>query len=185
MGGSPVYIRAQGLGRLGELLASIRLVVFDFDGVFTDNCVHVTHDGVESVRCWRSDGIGLTRLRSIGIQPMILSTEVNSVVAVRANKLKTACRQGVEDKASILLEICVEQGIDPAQVAFVGNDINDIPAFKSVGLPIAVADAYPEVFPHVLYRTIRAGGYGAVREVCDLIFYAKQGALDKLEVYVP
>ncbi|WP_347257665.1 HAD hydrolase family protein [Methylocaldum sp.] len=185
MGTPPVYTQAQGLGRLGELSASIRLVVFDFDGVFTDNGVYVTHDGIESVRCWRSDGVGLTRLRSIGVQLLILSTEVNPVVTVRANKLKMACRQGIEDKAAIILEACLEHDINPAQAAFVGNDINDIPAFKIVGLPIAVADAYPEVFPHVLYRTVRAGGYGAVREVCDIIFHAKQGSLDKLETYVP
>lgn len=185
MGIFPPYTRAQGLGRLGEVLASIRLVVFDFDGVFTDNSVYVTHDGVESVRCWRSDGIGLTRLRSAGVRLLILSTEVNQVVTVRANKLKTDCRQGVEDKAATLLEACREHGIDPAHAAFVGNDINDIPAFRVVGLPITVADAYPEVFPHVLYRTVKAGGHGAVREVCDVIFHAKQGTLDKLEAYAP
>ncbi len=181
----PPYAQPQGLGRLGELLASIRLVAFDFDGVFTDNTVYVTQDGVESVRCWRSDGIGLTRLRSAGVQVLILSTEVNPVVVVRANKLKAPCKQGIEDKAATILETCREQGIDPAQAVFVGNDINDVPAFKAVGLPIAVADAYPEIFPHVLYRTAKSGGHGAVREVCDLIFHAKQGTLAGLEAYVP
>ena len=58
---------------------------------------------------------------------------------------------------------------------FVGNDINDIPAFKSIGLPVAVADAYPEVFQHVLFHTKKSGGLGAVREICDLVFYAKNG----------
>jgi YrbI family 3-deoxy-D-manno-octulosonate 8-phosphate phosphatase len=173
------------LGRLGELLAGIRLVAFDFDGVFTDNTVFVTQDGVESVRCWRSDGIGLTRLRSTGVHTLILSTEINPVVAVRAAKLKTDCKQGIEDKAKTILATCDELGIDPAQVAFVGNDINDIPAFKAVGLPIAVGDAYPEVFPHVFYRTGKPGGQGAVREICDLIFHAKQGVLGKFEAYVP
>lgn len=181
----PPYTRPQGLGRLGELLTSIRLVAFDFDGVFTDNSVYVTHDGVESVRCWRSDGIGLTRLRAAGVRILILSTEVNPVVAIRAKKLKSPCKQGIEDKAAAILETCRDMGIEPAQVAFVGNDINDIPAFKAVGLPIAVADAYPEVFPHVLYRTVKPGGHGSVREVCDIIFHAKQGTLTKLEAYDP
>lgn len=156
-----------------ELLASVRLIAFDFDGVFTDNTVYVTQDGVESVRCWRSDGLGLSRLQSVGVQAFIISTEANPVVTVRAKKLKMPCKQGIEDKAATILETCRELGIASEQTMFVGNDINDIPAFKSVGVPVAVADAYPEVYPHVIYRTEKSGGFGAVREVCDLIFHAK------------
>lgn len=163
-----------------ELLASIQLIVFDFDGVFTDNTVFVTQEGVESVRCWRSDGLGLSRLRSIGVQVLILSTETNPVVMTRAKKLKMPCKQGIEDKAAAILETCLELAISPAQTMFVGNDINDIPAFKSIGLPVAVADAYPEVLPHVLFRTEKPGGFGAVREMCDLIYYAKNGSLNGL-----
>lgn len=174
--GAP-YTRPQGMGRLGELFATIQVVAFDFDGVFTDNSVFVTQDGVESVRCWRSDGIGLSRLRGVGVEPLILSTEVNPVVGVRAAKLKTQCIQGIEDKAAAIVKFCHERGVNPACAAFVGNDVNDIPAFKAVGLPIAVSDAYPEIFPHVLFRTAVAGGHGAVREVCDMIFHAKHGAI--------
>lgn len=177
-GGGSIYTEDHGPGRLGEFLATVRLVAFDFDGVFTDNTVYVSQDGIESIRCWRSDGIGLTRLRNIGVQTLILSTEINPVVAARANKLKTPCKQGIDDKAAAILETCRELGIDPAQTAFVGNDINDIPAFKSVGIPIAVSDAYPEVLPHVLYRTAKPGGYGAVREVCDLIFQEQYNRLN-------
>ncbi len=158
-----------------EVLASVKLIAFDFDGVFTDNTVFVTQDGVESVRCWRSDGLGLARLRSVGVQAVIISTEANPVVTARAQKLKLPCKQAVEDKAAAILEICKELGVAPAQTMFVGNDINDIPAFNVVGIPVAVADAYPETHPHVLYRTKKRGGFGAVREVCDLIFQAKQG----------
>lgn len=181
----PPYAKPQELDRLGKLLADIRLVALDFDGVFTDNTVYVTQDGVESVRCWRSDGIGLTRIRGEGVHVLILSTEVNPVVTARANKLKIPCKQGVEDKAAAILDKCVELGIDPLHAAFIGNDINDVPAFKVVGLPIAVADAYPEIFPHVLHRTVKSGGRGAVREVCDLIFHAKQGILARQETDVP
>jgi YrbI family 3-deoxy-D-manno-octulosonate 8-phosphate phosphatase len=161
--------------RLGKLLADIRLMALDFDGVLTDNTVYVTQDGAEAVRCWRSDGIGLTRIRREGVHVLILSTEVNPVVTARANKLKIPCKQGVEDKAAAILAACMELGVDPRQAAFIGNDINDVPAFKVVGLPIGVADAYPEIFPHVLHRTVRFGGHGAVREVCDLIYRAKKG----------
>lgn len=159
-----------------ELLASVKLIAFDFDGVFTDNTVYVTQDGIESVRCWRSDGLGLTRLRSVGVQAFIISTEANPVVTARAKKLKMLCKQGVEDKAAVILETCRELGVAPEQTMFVGNDINDIPAFQSIGIPVAVADAYPEVYPHVLHSTEKPGGFGAVREVCDLIFYAKNSS---------
>lgn len=156
-------------------LAGVELVVFDFDGVFTDNTVYVSQEGGESVRCWRSDGLGLARLRDLGVPAFILSTERNPVVSARAEKLKLPCRQGVEDKAAAIMEICRELGAGPARTMFVGNDINDIPAFKVIGIPVAVADAYPEVDAHVVYRTRKAGGFGAVREVCDLIWLAKSG----------
>ncbi len=168
-----------------KLLASVQLVAFDFDGVFTDNTVYVSQEGIESVRCWRSDGLGLARLRDVGVTAFIISTEMNPVVIVRANKLKMPCKRGVADKAAAILETCKELDIDPANTMFVGNDINDIPAFKTVGIPVAVFDAYPEVSPHVLYRTRKPGGLGAVREVCDLIFHAKQGTLHELEPYAP
>lgn len=160
-----------------EVLAAVQLVAFDFDGVLTDNAVYVTQDGVESVRCWRSDGLGLARLKSLGVHLFIVSTEQNPVVTARAKKLKIACRQGIEDKAAAIRDISRELSVALEHVMFVGNDINDIPAFKSVGLPVAVADAYPEVLPHVRMQTRKAGGYGAVREVCDLVFEARNGQL--------
>lgn len=160
-----------------ESFASVKLIVFDFDGVFTDNMVYVDQNGVETVRCWRSDGLGLSRLREIGVKIFIISTESNPVVSARANKLKIACRQSVEDKSSALLEICAELGIDPENAMFVGNDINDIPAFKSAGFPVAVADAYPEIDPFIIFRTMKPGGFGAVREICDMVFLDRNGNL--------
>ena len=160
-----------------QMLVAVRLIVFDFDGVFTDNTVYVTQEGIESVRCWRSDGLGLARLRTIGVHALIISTETNPVVSARAGKLKTPCLQGVEDKAAAILQTCQELGIALEHALFVGNDINDIPAFNSVGLPVAVADAHPDVYPHVVHRTERRGGFGAVREVCDLVFHARNGGL--------
>lgn len=152
-----------------DLLSSVRLIAFDFDGVFTDNTVYVSQDGVESVRCWRSDGLGLARLRSVGVQAFIISTESNPVVTARAQKLKLPCKQGVDDKAAAILAYCKEMHVAPQQTMFVGNDINDLPALQSVGLPVAVADAYPEIFPYVMFRTQKPGGLGAVREICDLV----------------
>lgn len=169
--------RPQRENAIAASLRTIRLVAFDFDGVFTDNTVYVSQEGIESVRCWRSDGIGLTRLRSAGVETLILSTEVNPVVTVRANKLKTRCVQGVDDKAAAIEQHCKALGVQLAETAFVGNDVNDIPALRKVGLPIAVADAYPEILPYVRYQTVKPGGYGAVREVCDLIFNARHAPL--------
>jgi YrbI family 3-deoxy-D-manno-octulosonate 8-phosphate phosphatase len=172
------------LGRIGKLLATVRLVAFDFDGVFTDNTVYVTQDGEEAVCCWRSDGIGLQRLRSAGVHFLIVSAETNPVVAARAAKLRSPFRQGVENKAAAILECCHEHGVDPRHAMFVGNDINDIPAFKAVGVPVAVRNAYPEVLEYVAYQTAKPGGHGAVREICDLIIGARmhnRGAADPHE----
>jgi 3-deoxy-D-manno-octulosonate 8-phosphate phosphatase (KDO 8-P phosphatase) len=157
------------------LLSNVRLVAFDFDGVFTDNCVIVNQFGEESVKCWRSDGLGLTRLKSIGVEILILSTETNLVVQKRAEKLNVTCIQAVKDKALVLEQYCTKLGIELSNTMFVGNDINDISAFKIVGIPVGVADAYPEVIDSVISQTKRSGGYGAVREICDLIYFAKKG----------
>jgi YrbI family 3-deoxy-D-manno-octulosonate 8-phosphate phosphatase len=159
---------------LQNVLLLLEAVVFDFDGVFTDNTVRVDQNGVESVSCWRSDGLGLKRLREIGISTLILSTEENLVVSVRAAKLKTECIQGVSDKSVALKQWTQSHHFALERIAYVGNDINDLTAFAMVGLPIAVADAYPEVLSHVLMSTARNGGFGAVREVCDMIYHARK-----------
>ena len=154
------------------VLASVKLVAFDFDGVFTDNTVYVSQDGTEAVRCWRSDGLGLARLQQIGIVACILSTEVNPVVEARAKKLKLPYKQALDDKAVAVREVAREFKVDLRETMFVGNDINDIPAFQLVGVPVAVSDCHPAVYPYVHHRTHRCGGYGAVREICDLIVEA-------------
>ena len=153
---------------ISDIVGRIRLVAFDFDGVFTDNMVYVFEDGSEAVRCFRSDGIGLQKLTRMGIETVIISTESNPVVSARARKLKIQCVQDCEDKRAILEDIAQQKGISLDQVAFVGNDINDLQCLTCVALPIVVQDAHPDVIPVALYQTKRPGGYGAVREVCDL-----------------
>jgi 3-deoxy-D-manno-octulosonate 8-phosphate phosphatase (KDO 8-P phosphatase) len=154
--------------------ASIKLILFDFDGVFTDNSVFVDQHGTESVRCFRSDGIGLARISEVGVQAMVISTETNPVVSVRASKLNIKCQQGIQDKAAAVRDACSGLNIGLQNVMFVGNDINDIPALNIVGFPVGVADSYFEVDEHILYKTERRGGYGAVREICDLVYNAIQ-----------
>ena len=151
-----------------DLIAKIRLVAFDFDGVFTDNMVYVLEDGTEAVRCFRSDGLGLQKLEQLGIETAIISTEANPVVSARARKLKIRCVQDCRDKRAALESIAKESGISLAEVAFVGNDINDLPCLECVALPIVVQDAHPDVVSTARYQTKNPGGHGAVREVCDL-----------------
>jgi YrbI family 3-deoxy-D-manno-octulosonate 8-phosphate phosphatase len=153
---------------LEKAIRSTRLVVFDFDGVFTDNSVYVFEDGREAVRCSRGDGLGLRKLQRLDIAAMILSTETNSVVSARSRKLGVAVRQGCTDKLADLERLAVERSLELREVAYVGNDINDLECLRAVGLPIVVRDAHPDVARFGLYRTARRGGEGAVREVCDL-----------------
>ena len=155
--------------QLVELIRRVRVVGFDFDGVFTDNAVYVFEDGREAVRCSRSDGLGLRRLEAVGVVPVIISTEANPVVTRRSKKLRIRCIQGVDDKVAAFAEILDEHGVGFDDAAFVGNDINDIECMQRVALPIAVGDAYPELDRIARYRTRRRGGEGAVREVCELI----------------
>jgi len=151
-----------------EAIRKVRLVAFDFDGVFTDNMVYVFQDGSEAVRCNRSDGIGLQKLKKMGIETVIISTESNTVVSARAQKLKIRCFQNCEDKSKTLENIAREFGISLEEVAFVGNDINDQECLNQVGLPIVVQDGHLDVIPLAAHCTRNCGGHGAVREICDL-----------------
>ncbi len=153
---------------LSARISTVRLIAFDFDGVFTDNFVYTFQDGREAVRSWRGDGLGLEKLNRVGLAVIILSTESNPVVTARADKLKVRCVQGLSDKRAALERLAAESGLGLDQVAFVGNDINDLPCLTAVGLPMVVADAHPDVLPYAAYRTLAPGGQGAVREICDL-----------------
>lgn len=163
-----MYDRQQITDELIATIRAIRLVVFDFDGVFTDNTVYVFEDGREAVRCWRGDGLGLRTLEDLAITPMILSTEKNPVVGKRARKLNIRCESGIENKFTRLREIVEQQGLQFRQVAYVGNDVNDRDCLAAAGLPIIVNDAHPALVDLARYRTKAPGGRGAVREICDL-----------------
>jgi len=157
-------------------LSKVKFIAFDFDGVFTDNRVIVSECGEESVLCSRSDGIGLERLREIGIQFAVLSTETNPVVLARCKKLGVPCYSGLSDKLSCLKIVIEQHGLELSEVAFVGNDINDLPCLRSVGFPVAVADAWDEVRSEARHVLKRAGGFGAVREFCDQLYFLNRRA---------
>jgi YrbI family 3-deoxy-D-manno-octulosonate 8-phosphate phosphatase len=152
-----------------RLPSPIELIVFDFDGVFTDNKVLTDSDGKEFVRADRGDGLGIARLRKQRIPMFVLSTEENPVTAARCKKLGLECQHGVTDKAARLKEILKERDISAKNTLYVGNDLNDAGCLKLVGFPIIVADAHPAVHSIANLVLTRNGGDGAVRELCDLI----------------
>lgn len=157
-----------GLVPLNDLVRSVKLIAFDFDGVFTDNTVYVMENGTEAVRCWRGDGLGLRKLERAGVHILVISTETNPVVSARSRKLNVRCIQSCHDKLEVLRRVCQEMGLRRKQVAFVGNDINDLECLEHVGFPIVVRDAHPDVVDLGRYLTTAPGGRGAVREICDL-----------------
>lgn len=156
-----------------DLFASIQQVVFDFDGVMSDNRVLVMQDATEGALCNRSDGLGVGMLKAAGIPAMVMSKEKNPVVGARCAKLGLECHQGVDDKAPALTRLLAERGINLSHVAYVGNDINDEACMRLVGLPIAVADAFPAALRAAKYITRAKGGMGAVREVIELLIEAR------------
>lgn len=161
---------------------AVDLVVFDFDGVMTDNRVLVREDGTEAVFCSRGDGMGLEMLRQRGVRMLVLSKEINPVVNARCAKLKLPCVQGIDDKRTYLGQYLRDHGIDAASVAYVGNDINDLPCLALVGFPVVVEDAHPDVVGAARLVLSRAGGRGAVREFCDrLIAHLDKGARQHVE----
>ncbi len=152
----------------------VKLLALDFDGVMTDNRVEVDQDGHESVQCHRGDGMGIGRLKEAGIDAFVISTETNPVVSARCRKLGIECFQGYKEKLSVLQKVVKERSKEAREVAYVGNDVNDLECMRWVGFPVAVADAVQEVRTASCYVTVKPGGQGAVREVCELIISNKR-----------
>ena len=146
-----------------------RAVVTDFDGVHTDDRVVVDENGVESVTVNRSDGMGIALLGRAGIPVLILSSETNPVVAARAAKLGVEAIAGCDDKLAALTEWAYARGLALGDVAYLGNDVNDLECLSAVGWPVVVADARPEVFAATPVVLRRRGGEGAIRELADRV----------------
>ncbi|MDV2978346.1 UNVERIFIED_CONTAM: acylneuraminate cytidylyltransferase [Actinomycetes bacterium ARC8] len=148
-------------------------VITDFDGVHTPDTAYVDEHGTETVRVSRSDGMGVARLRAAGVKFLILSKETNPVVAARAAKLKVEVAHGIENKAEYVARWLADESINPARVAYLGNDINDLGAMALVGWPITVADAHHDVHLAARHTLTRKGGHGAVRELAELVLAAR------------
>jgi YrbI family 3-deoxy-D-manno-octulosonate 8-phosphate phosphatase len=154
--------------------SEIRLVVFDFDGVFSDNRVWTNDRGEESVACFRGDSAGLRRLDEVGVDYFLLTSETNDAVLARARKIRIDCIRGIDDKLPVLRDELERRGFTLAETAYLGNDINDAECLAVVGLPVVPADAWPEVLPLAKLVLTRAGGHGCVRELCDAVWRAKR-----------
>ncbi len=146
-----------------------RAVVTDFDGVHTDDSVRVDSHGVESVVVSRSDGLGVRHLREAGIPVLVLSTETNPVVQARAEKLGVEAVTGCTDKVAALTAWARDRGLPLADVAYLGNDVNDVDCLRAVGWPVVPADAHPAARVAAPYVLRRRGGDGAVRELADRV----------------
>jgi N-acylneuraminate cytidylyltransferase len=153
----------------------IDALVLDFDGVFTDNRVLVDEGGRESVVCNRSDGMGLSRLKRVGVPVLVLSAEDNPVVEQRCRKLGVECVYGCRDKLPALRAWAVQHDVRMEHIVYVGNDVNDAACMLAVGCGAAVADARPEARAAARLLLAAKGGDCAVREMCDLIVERKTG----------
>jgi len=166
-------------------ISAIHTVVFDFDGVFTDNKIWVDQEGRESVRCDRGDGLAFDLVRAFQLQGrftaelFILSKETNPVVLARAKKLKLNCHHNVSDKLGFMTEYLATRmpgHEDPfAGVVYLGNDLNDLPLMRRVGYAVAPMDAHPLVCKSAHLVLTRRGGEGFVRAFIELLL-----GIDKL-----
>lgn len=144
---------------------SIDLIVYDFDGVMTNNKVILLENGMESVIVNRGDGLAIGMIKKLGIKQIILSTEQNVVVKKRAEKLNVPAIHSIENKKAALMNYCEENCVNLGRVAFVGNDINDYEVMCSVGLKICPNDAEPEIIEIADIVLDKNGGDGVVREL--------------------
>lgn len=149
----------------------VELVVFDFDGVITDNRVWTDQEGRESVAASRSDSMKFAEMRAKGIGLLILSSEPNPVVEARAKKIGVEAIHGIgmQDKGRVMREVLDQKKVKAENVVYVGNDLNDLPCFEIAGWSVAVADAVPEVIRAADFVLTKPGGHGAVRELCEII----------------
>jgi len=160
--------------------ARIKLLLMDCDGVLTDGRVWLFEDGEEQKGFHTRDGLGIELLHRAGLRSGIISGRSSTAVQKRAQGLGMSfVIQGCEDKQKAFGEILDQAGVENLEVAYIGDDLNDIPLMLQSGLAVAVADAVLETREHAHYTTSAAGGFGAVREVIELILKA-QGQWDEL-----
>jgi len=155
---------------IASLVRGLRIVLLDVDGVLTDGGIILIGGDMEAKRFDVQDGMGITMLRAAGLMAGIVTSRISEVVRRRAEELGIEeLFQGVGHKPLVLEILRAKYGMDPSQAAFMGDDIQDIPIMKRVGIPIAVQNATPEVKECSVYVTRAHGGHGAVREVAEWV----------------
>ena len=157
-----------------ERARNIKMVLTDCDGVLTDGGMYYSEQGDESKKFNTRDGMGVQRLRENGILYGIITGEDSALVRRRAQKIHAnECFTGVKDKSAVLSEICDKYGLHEAEIAYIGDDLNDLQVLCRVGLPCTVSDACDEIRRAAVYITSACGGNGALREVVELILKSK------------
>jgi len=153
------------------VLDDIDILIFDFDGVLTNNLVYVDQTGSESVSCSRADGLAFDVLRIMQKPAYIISTERNSVVTARAKKLNIPVIQGAKNKLKTLNQLAEEKQFNLQNVLFVGNDLNDYQAMQACGYAACPNDSHEKIklISSVVLNT--KGGYGVVRELLEEVFH--------------
>jgi 3-deoxy-D-manno-octulosonate 8-phosphate phosphatase (KDO 8-P phosphatase) len=160
-----------------ERAARVRLVIFDVDGVLTDGSLYLGDDGQEYKAFHSRDGHGMAMLQESGVTVGIITGRSSQVVKLRMESLGVRqVYQGQRDKRAAYEQLKRDLGVGDDEVAFVGDDVVDLPVMSRVGLAIAVQDAHPAVKQHAHWQTPSAGGRGAARDVCELLMEA-QGTL--------
>lgn len=168
-----------------DRMKRIRLLILDVDGVLTDGGIYMGPDGEAMKRFDIKDGTGLALWRRAGGLTAILTGRSSRIVENRAKELHiSVVRQGCQDKRAAYEALKKELQIADDEVAYVGDDIIDLPVMNKVGLPIAVADATPEVKKAALFATDHAGGHGAVREAVERILRAQGRFEEAVALYL-
>lgn len=162
----------------------VRVVIFDVDGVLTDGSLFIGDDGQEYKAFNSRDGHGMTMLQQTGIKLAIITGRTSEVVRIRMEGLGIEhVYQGRRDKLPAYEELKQTLGVDDEAIAYVGDDVVDLPIMRRVGLPIAVADAHPLVLEQAVWRTPSPGGRGAGRDVCEMIMDAQGTLADMMQRY--
>lgn len=162
----------------------IRLVIFDVDGVLTDGSLYVGDGGEEYKAFYSRDGLGMALLQRTGVMIAIITGRTSQVVTHRMEELGIShIFQGHLDKFPVFEQLSNQLQLQPHQIAYVGDDVVDVPVMKAVGLAVAVGDAYPAILPYSHWQTHANGGRGAAREVCDLIMYTQTTLSQQLQRY--
>jgi len=168
-----------------EKASQIRLVIFDVDGVLTDGSLFFGDDGQEYKAFNSRDGHGMKMLQESGVPIAIITGRSSKVVEYRVENLGIEyVYQGQHDKLPAFEELIAQLELDPEQVAYVGDDVVDLPIMRRVGLAIAVQDAHRLVKQHAHWQTPANGGRGAAREVCELIMEAQGNLGPMMEKYL-